>query len=211
MIHKNLLVLLIAIILSSFSSCDPVEPELDIPDNNVSAESNEKADMTDAEIEKIINDNISISCKYIDYTFIFSIKSTVKSRLPNDKIRYGISHKSTSFYEIIHVSVEDQAYYYSCNTYNGVDEVTFRIPFWFYYAFVEIDTTELALCEVFYRSYMDLVDKGQANFVYTDQELYDYCVDGLNKSERYVKYDYLPTVSVLVNNKCYEIKSFQIP
>ncbi|MDE6611409.1 MAG: hypothetical protein K2K22_02500 [Muribaculaceae bacterium] len=201
----------LAIGIISLAACGDDEPEY--PDNNYDyPENNEKPDTPqDSNIKNIVSENTSVKCSYSDYLFTFNIRSTVKSELPTRKIAYGIGHPSASYSADESVSVGEQAYYYSISTKNGVDEVTFKIPFWFYFVFSSPDKEKWALCEMYYASYCALINAGLPNLSADEKTLYNELTKELNEYESEARIYYRPNVYVMVDNKFYKVGSFKIP
>lgn len=108
----KLLMAFMVLVMLSLTSCgkdepsNPVEPNPPGQNGGQSNESNES-------VEEIVANNVNASCTYNDFTFTFTISSTLNDKLPADIINYGIGHATTSFSEEISVSVGNQAYYYS--------------------------------------------------------------------------------------------------
>lgn len=193
----------------TFTACGDDEPE------NPGFEEETPGDDDEPEtpavnIAQLVKDNVSVKCTYSDYTFNFKITSKLKSVLPSARIQYGIAHQSYWTLDEVRVSVGDEAYYYSINTKNGVDEVIFKNPIWFYYVFTEYDVNKWTDNEMYYASYLFLLEKGESNWNEDECTLYRKLIRWLNDCERDARY-YRPTVGVLVNDRFYEVAQYEIP
>lgn len=207
---KPVLKLLMALIVPSMlslASCGKDEPnnpaDPNSPDQN-GGQSNES-------IEAIIADNVNASSSYNDYTFTFTISSTLNDKLPTNSIQFGIGHATSSFSEEILVSVGTQAYNYSSSVNGKVETITIKNPFWFYYVFAAPDQSKWTMCEVFYNSYIELKNKGYNRLSSDEKDLYNEAVKYLNDCQKEARLYYRPTINVIINNKYYKVKSYQIP
>lgn len=201
----------LAISIITLAACGDDEPGY--PDNKTDyPENNEKPNTPqDTDIKGIVSDNVSVRCSYSDYMFTFNIRSAVKSELPSRKIEYGIGHPSVSNSTKESVSVGSQAYYYSISTNNGVDDVTFKIPFWFYFVFSSPDKEKWTLSEMYYASYCALKNQGLSNLSADEKQLYKDLTNYLNELQSEARIYYRPKVYVVVDNKFYNVGSFKIP
>lgn len=164
-----------------------------------------------ANIESIVKDNTSVNATYSDYMFTFTITSTIKEKLPSDAVKFGIEHLASFYQETVDVSVENQAYYYSKTTNGNKEIITFKNPFWFYYVATSEDKDKWAKSEMYYASYMALKNKGYSNLSSDEKSLYDKLIKYLNEYQSEAKRYYRPTICVLINNRFYNIKTYQIP
>lgn len=202
---KTLLILIVPILF--FAACGEDEPnnpsESDTPGQNGGESS--------VSVDALVKNNVTSSSSYADYTFTFTISSMLKDKLPDDNIQYGVGHETTSFVEVVSVSVGNQAYSYSTSTSGKTETITIKNPFWFYYVFGEKDQEKWVMCSMYYSSYIELKQKGYGKLDPDEKELYDECVKYLNECQKEVKKYYRPTTYVQVNNKFYKLKSYQIP
>ena len=162
-------------------------------------------------IEELVEDNVYANCSYKDYTFTFTITSTLNDKLPTGRIQYGIGHATSSFSEEINVSVGNQAYYYSVSTSGKTETITMKNPFWFYNVFADTDKTKWTMCETYYNSYIALNNKGYNKLSSDEKGLYNNVVKYLNDCQKEAKEYYRPTIYVIVNNHYYKVKSYKIP
>lgn len=203
---KPIMMLAIASVL--FTSCGGDDP--DNPANpgntteNGSSTSNPSTP-SDPSIERIVRDNVTVSRTYSDYTYTFVIKSKVKAKLPDANVSYGIGHHTIYDQEIVNISVGNQAYYYSTSGPSSNETITFRNPFWFYYIFVEKDDDKSGLSQMYYTSYMTLVNRGYSNLSSDEKALYRELQEYLEEYEKEAKKYYRPAIYVCVNNKFYKV------
>lgn len=191
----------------SLASCGNDEPANPIEPNTPG----QNGGQLNESVEELVKDNVYVSSSYNDYTFTFTITSTLNDKLPTDRIQYGIGHATSSFSEEINVSVGNQAYYYSASASGKTETITMKNPFWFYYVFADTDKTKWTMCETYYNSYIALKNKGYSKLSFDEKQLYDEAVKYLNDCQKEVKKYYRPTIYVIVNNKYYKVKSYQIP
>lgn len=166
-----------------------------------------------AAIDEIVSNHTYVNSSYSDYTFTFVISSSIRRELPSAAVDYAIGHGSaysSSTSELV-VSPGAQAYYYSITSNDKTDVVTFRNPFWLYYAFVADDTEKLAMCEMYYNTYIALKRKGYGSLTADEKALYGEVTDYLDRCQQEAKSSYRPGVYVIINNKCHNIKTYQIP
>jgi len=193
-------------------SCGENEPEMPDKSHNNSAENGSSDSNQNGTFdESLIKDNVSVSSSYSDYTFTFTVKSKLKSKLPYSDVEYGIGHGSVYESTYIDVSVGDQAYYYSSSVSGDTETITFKNPFWFYYVFTNKDLDKWTTCEIYYNAYLELKEKDYSRLSSDERDLYDGITNYLDECQREVKRYYRPILAVYVNNKFYPAKSFQIP
>jgi len=208
--RKWLLPLFICAIMSclALTSCGDDEPDLPKEIDNPFQNEDPSSDVS---VTDIINKHTYVSSQYSDYTFTFEISSTVKNELPDAVVEYGIGHGSSTFKEEIAVSVGEQAYYYN-SSFNGVTEnITFKMPFWFYYVFVNPDQEKWTICEMYYNSYIELNKMGYSNLSSDQKDLYKSVKSYLDECQEEAKNDYRPIVYINVNGKGYKLGSYRIP
>ena len=173
--------------------------------------SQQEGEQQSANYEALIKDNVTVKCTYSDYMFTFTITSQLKSKLPHEKIEYGIGHFSTSFQPITNVSVGNQAYYYSSTTNGDTEVITFKNPFWFYYVFVDEDKDKWTHSEMYYASYCALINKGLSSLSTIEMSLYHDLSEYLDEYVDEVRPFYMPTAEVVINDRFYAIRGFRIP
>lgn len=199
---------MLAIASALFTSCggdDPDNPaEHGTTTENGSSTTNPSTP-SDPSIERIVRDNVTVSRTYSDYTYTFVIKSKVKAKLPDANVSYGVGHNTTFNQTMVNISVGNQAYYYSASGSSSNETITFRNPFWFYYVFVEKDDEKWTLSEMYYNSYMALVNKGYSNLSSDERALYNNLVDYLEEYDKEANEYYRPAIYVCVNNKFYKV------
>lgn len=105
----------------------------------------------------------------------------------------------------MNISVGNEAPYYSASGSSNNETITFRNPFWFYYVFVEKDDDKWTLSEMYYNSYMALVNKGYSNLSSDERALYNNLVDYLEEYDKEATEYYRPAIYVCVNNKFYKV------
>ena len=199
---------MLAIASVLFTSCGGDDPDNPADPGNTTengSSTTNPSTPSDPSIERIVRDNVTVSRTYSDYTYTFVIKSKVKAKLPNANVSYGIGHHSIYNQEIVNISVGNQAYYYSASGSSNNETITFRNPFWFYYVFVEKDDDKWTLSEMYYNSYMALVNKGYSNLSSDERALYNNLVDYLEEYDKEATEYYRPAIYVCVNNKFYKV------
>lgn len=203
---KPIMMLAIASVL--FTSCGGDDPDNPADPGNTTengSSTTNPSTPSDPSIERIVRDNVTVSRTYSDYTYTFTIKSRVKAKLPDANVSYGIGHHSIYDQEIVNISVGNQAYYYSTSGPSSNETITFRNPFWFYYVFVEKDNDKWGLSEMYYDSYMALVNKGYSNLSSEEKALYRDLQDYLEEYDKEANEYYRPVIYVCVNNKFYKV------
>lgn len=198
--------------LLCLQSCAKDEPNIPGTSHNNSTEnSNSDTNQNETSVEGLIKDNVSVTNSYTDYCFTFTVKSKLKSKLPYSEVEYGIGHGSIYESTYINVSVGNQAYYYSSSINNGIETITFKNPFWFYYVFANQDKDKWTKCEMYYKSYISLKEKGYSRLSSEERELYGEITRYLDECQEEVKRYYKPILEICVDGKFYQVKSFQIP
>ncbi len=193
-------------------ACSKHEPEMPSDTKYDNSENgNNDANKDETLVENLIQNNVSVTCFYSDYSFTFTIKSKLKSRLPYYDIDYGIGHGTVFESAYISVSLGKQAYFYSSSVSGDTETVTLKNPFWFYYVFINQDKEKWTLCERYYDSYMYLKEKGYSKLSSDEKNLYNEIINYLNECQKEVKYSYKPIIEVCVDNKFYPIQSFRMP
>lgn len=203
---KPIMMLAIASVL--FTSCGGDDPDNPAEPGNTTengSSTTNPSTPSDPSIERIVRDNVTVSRTYSDYMYTFVIKSKVKAKLPDANVSYGVGHNATFSQTTVNISVGNQAYYYSASGSSSNETITFRNPFWFYYVFVEEDDDKWALSEMYYSSYMALVNKGYSNLSSDERALYNNLVDYLEEYEKEATEYYRPAIYVCVNNKFYKV------
>lgn len=203
---KPIMMLAIASVL--FTSCGGDDPDNPADPGNTTengSSTTNPSTPSDPSIERIVRDNITVSRTYSDYTYTFTIKSRVKAKLPDANVSYGIGHHSIYDQEIVNISVGNQAYYYSTSGPSSNETITFRNPFWFYYVFTDQDKEKWTVSEMYYNSYMTLVNRGYSNLSSEEREFYNALQDYLEEYEKEAKKYYRPVIYVCVNNKFYKV------
>lgn len=205
---KLLLALIVPVLV--FSSCGKDEPSNPYQPSTPS-EPNNPGQTGGQSTEELVRGNVYASSSYADYTFSFTISSTLAEKLPGDRIQYGVGHATTTNSTEINVSVGDQAYYYSTSSNGKTETITIKNPFWFYYLFANSDDGKWTMCERYYKSYLELKKKGYSSLSSDERDLYNTAVSYLNDCQNEAKRYYRPTLYAIVNNKYYKIQSYQIP
>lgn len=212
---RNLLPILILIlspILIGYGcTSEPDEPYTDnsCEDTDKSNTQGDVNNISDTQIRKIIEECVSVNAKYEDYMWYFTIESTLHNKLPNKKIKFGIGHGDINGSE--EVSVEEQAFEYSCQINGEKKTVLFTNPFWFYYVFGvrPSDKENWTRSEMYHASYKFLKEKGYTNLNKDEKELYNNLREKLNELERPAILYYKPSVEVLIDSKFYLIKRYK--
>lgn len=214
--NKLFVLLLVALSTLCVYSCskDEIEPDPTPvrPDGGAGSdsESDSESDTTE-DYFNIVKNNVSTTASYEDYTATFIITSRLKSQLTNKSIEYGIGHKDIyNSKDVINNSVGNDAYYYSERETGNTEIITIKIPFWFYYVFVEKDESKWADCEAYYRAYIELKEKDVSKLASDEKSLYDTCIKYLNKYENEVKSYYKMAVQVVVNTNFITIAEYKI-
>ena len=203
---KPIMMLAIASVL--FTSCGGDDPDNPADPGNTTengSSTSNPSTPSDPSIERIVRDNVTVSRTYSDYTYTFVIKSKVKAKLPDANVSYGVGHNATFNQTTVNISVGNEAYYYSASGSSNNETITFRSPFWFYYVFVEKDDDKWTLSEMYYNSYMALVNKGYSNLSSDERALYNNLVDYLEEYDKEATEYYRPAIYVCVNNKFYKV------
>ena len=203
---KPIMMLAIASVL--FTSCGGDDPDNPADPGNTTengSSTSNPSTPSDPSIERIVRDNVTVSRTYSDYTYTFVIKSKVKAKLPDATVSYGVGHNATFNQTTVNISVGNEAYYYSASGSSNNETITFRNPFWFYYVFVEKDDDKWTLSEMYYNSYMALVNKGYSNLSSDERALYNNLVDYLEEYDKEATEYYRPAIYVCVNNKFYKV------
>ena len=209
-LNKIFTLLLVAMSTLCIYSCSKDEilpdPTPEIPDKGLDSDSDSNEDYYN-----IVKNNVTVSGSYKDYTATFTITSKLKSKLPNQNIKYGIGHKGIyNDNDEINSSIGNDAYYYSERTSGDTEIITIKIPFWYYYIFVNKDESKWAECETYYNAYMELNEKGVSELASDEKSLYDTCVKELNYYEDQVKRYYKMVVEVMVNKNIINIAEYKI-
>lgn len=189
-------------------SCGGEEPDNPyVPDEPTNTEEPEPS----VNIEEIVKNNVSVKATYSDFTFTFVITSTVKSKLPSYKVEYAIGHGLSYFKPETLLSVGKDAYYYSSSMSGNTETVTFKNPFWFYFAFGELDKDKWAKCELYYKSYIALKEQGLSNLTSSEKDLYNDLNEYIGEYETEARKYYRPSVGVFINNRYYKVATYSIP
>lgn len=160
---------------------------------------------SDPSVESIVRNNVMVSRTYSNYTYSFVIKSSIKAKLPDAKVSYGVGHYTIYNQETVNVSVGNQAYYYSTSGPSSNETITFRNPFWFYYVFANQDKEKWTVSEMYYNTYMSLANKGYSNLSSYEKELYNDMMENLEEYDKEANEYYRPAIVVCVNNKFYKV------
>lgn len=189
-------------------SCGGDEPDNPyVPDEPTNTEKPEPS----VNIEEIVKNNVSVKATYSNFTFTFVITSTVKSKLPSHKVEYAIGHGLSFFKPETLVSEGNDAYYYNLTKSGNTETVTFKNPFWFYYVCGEYDGDKWAKCEMYYKSYIALIEMGLSNLTESEKALYNDIIESFTEYEYEVRRYYRPSVEVLVDHKYYKVATYSIP
>ena len=196
------------LLLSCGGADEPDEPEYPI---DTKEGGSNQGSTPSVDIEEIIKNNVSVKASYSDYTFTFTITSKAKSKLPSYNVEYGIWHGVSFSKPDTSVSIGSQAYYYSTSTNGDTETIVFKNPFWFYFVFGNTDKDKWTDCEMYYKSYIALANKGLSNLSSSEKSLYNDLVKSLNSYQTEAKTFYRPAIGVTVNSKFYKVSTYQIP
>ena len=203
----------------SLTACGPDEPETDNErqQENIGGniDSGNSTDDKHKQIQKIINDNVSVTSSYYDYGWHFEIHSTVHKAITNKEITLWIGHGD--------IDGETQMtgreypsdygsfwyYFYWYEQTRGNEYVyTIGVPFWFYYLY-GIDPADDDYwddCAVSWRVFNALTTKSsQEHLTVEEQNLFREVKDILNENEREVKYKYNLSIWIEIDGHHYPI------
>lgn len=162
-----------------------------------------------ADLQNVVKENISCQCQYNNFTFNFTITSSLKSKYPSASIKYGVGHTTIDYKsgDKIEVTFGDENYNYSISSYGDTQTIKFKVPFWYYYYFTS--ATYDAGFELYYDSYIALSEK--SSLTAGEQELYDDIVDEFNYYQKDARNKYRPRLAVAVDSKTVLLDSYKIP
>ena len=201
--------LIVSPVLVSCGTDEDDEPNFS--KENQTPSDNDYIDIQDrSEVIRIIRNNISVEHSYSDYYITYTITSKLKkNKFKGHKIEYGVAHLgSNAIPEEVFFSVGNDAPYYEEICKGDIETITIKIPFWFYYVFVERDNEIWANCELYYRSYIALKEKGESTWYLEEKELYDDIVEALDRYDVKARPYYAPEVVCFIDGRDYFIKSF---
>lgn len=198
----------------ALTSCGNDEPDNDFTQGDSRDEENKEEEpevtLTYAKIKKIVSENVTCKAWYANYMFTFTLTSELKTKLPNEKIEYGIGHDSADGLEEISVSIGKDAYEYSSKRNGDIETITFKIPFWHYYLFVNRDDDISVESGMYYATYKALTERDSSDLSRDDKELLKAMKGYLSSYELNAKKDYRPIVYVIVNNRFYSVGRYKI-
>ncbi len=210
-LYKYLSLVLTALIVGAFvAGCGDDEESLSGIDNSTNDGGNNSEVYTDAQIKSLIKEHVSVEGTYRDYVWSFHIESTLHDKIADKTIRFGIGHGdvngSTS------ISLENQVYKYTSSNKDGVCLMDFINPYWYYYMFGRGSSLsgadEVGGFDMYYRSYVALLNKGASNWSSDERDLYNGIIQMFEEYELVAKIDYTPSVQVCIDNKYYLVKQF---
>lgn len=191
-----------------FTSCGENDDEVLYTTPN---ESTTSSDLSDSQVKKLIAENVNVKASYKDYVWRFEITSTLHKALPDKSIKYGIGHGDVD--GNTSVSVEKQAFSFSKRTSNGNEIINFENPFWYYYAFGTStpDQKVLTLCELYYKSYIALIEKGVENLESSEYDLYNDITNYLDEKEYSASLFYRPSIQISIDGgtKYYKVAEYR--
>lgn len=204
---KYLSLVLVVAMCTGFVSCDP-EPDPEPVQNT--AESNDGSssvmdgdsggDDADENIEELIKSNVYVYSSYSNYVRHIKVRSTLHNAISED-IEFVVGHGEMSDGSIA-LTQQGQ----SSNSGNTwileIDN-----PFWYYYYYGKGADIDVGVnCALYYTSYNEL--KGKSSLTSGERELYNSCVDYLDRYEYEAKRYYHPSIQVLIDGELYMIEEW---
>lgn len=190
---------------------EPSNPNEEDPWETEQPSTSEPSGPSDSKIRALINEHVSVSASYSEWTWHFHIESSLHKALPDADVQFGIGHGNV--YGTTSISVEDEAYAFSSYTRGDTRIMDFDNPFWFYWVFGQ-ETTEQTKqiwveCSMYYASYFFLKDKGESQWTDDEKNTWQRLKSMLRPYEQEADYYYQPSVGVLIDSKFYSIATYK--
>lgn len=157
------------------------------------------------QLQKLVSDNVDVTASYSDYIWKFKITSTLHNELPNSDIKFGIGHGYLAG-GTESVSVENQAYSYSCQESGNKMIINFENPFWFYQLYGGGDETEYY--GFYYESYKSIRSKNYSSLTDEEKNFLSELINILNEGEKKSIANYKPGIYVIIDDKYFLVERY---